>query len=134
MQSASSTARSHHLPRYPPPGPSQTPATKRKLSARIAARHILRGFIDGNRSDEAVQINHDAAAVRWLRDVSNGVAHLDITEPSRTPSRRPGDLGASSENVAQGLVGRPPHRSGPVLDGLLEAARRLGLRPGGPDV
>ena len=45
-----------------------------------------------------VQINRDAA-VRWLRDVANGVAHLDLTEAiADTFAPQLGsDLGASSD-------------------------------------
>ena len=80
-ESASATARSYLRARYPAAGAITDPGYKQAV-ARIAAHELLstRGFDpSGSRSDEAVQINRDAA-VRWLRDVSNGVAHLDITE------------------------------------------------------
>ena len=80
-ESASATARSYLRARYPAAGAITDPGYKQAV-ARIAAHELLstRGFDpSGSRSDEAVQLNRDAA-VRWLRDVSNGVAHLDITE------------------------------------------------------
>jgi len=99
-ESASSTARSYLRARYPNAGAITDPGYKQAV-ARIAAHELLstRGFDpSGNRSDEAVQINRDAA-VRWLRDVSNGVAHLDITESiADTFAPQLGsDLGASSD-------------------------------------
>ena len=100
-ESASSTARSYLRARYPSAGTITDPGYKQAV-ARIAAHELLstRGFDpSGNRSDEAVQINRDAA-VRWLRDVSNGVAHLDITESiADTFAPQLGsDLGASSDD------------------------------------
>lgn len=99
-ETASATARSYLRARYPSAGAITDPAYKQAV-ARIAAHELLstRGFDpSGNRSDEAVQINRDAA-VRFLRDVSNGIAHLDITETiaDSFPVALGGDLGAQSE-------------------------------------
>ena len=80
-ETASATARSYLRARYPGVATIADPGYKQAV-ARIAAHELLstRGFDpSANRSDEVVQINRDAA-VRWLRDVANGVAHLDITE------------------------------------------------------
>ena len=80
-ESASAIARSYLRARYPSAGAITDPGYKQTV-ARIAAHELLstRGFDpSGSRSDEAVQLNRDAA-VRWLRDVSNGVAHLNIAE------------------------------------------------------
>ena len=80
-ESASAIARSYLRARYPSAGAITDPGYKQAV-ARIAAHELLstRGFDpSGSRSDEAVQLNRDAA-VRWLRDVSNGVAHLDVAE------------------------------------------------------
>jgi len=80
-ESATATARSYLRARYPAAGTIADPGYKQAV-ARIAAHELLstRGFDpSGSRSDEAVQLNRDAA-VKWLRDVSNGIAHLDLTE------------------------------------------------------
>jgi phage gp36-like protein len=99
-ESATSTARSYLRARYPTAGAITDPGYKQAV-ARIAAHELLstRGFDpSGSRSDEAVQINRDAA-VRWLRDVSNGVAHLDITETIAETFAvvLAGDLGITSD-------------------------------------
>ena len=99
-ESASATARSYLRARYPGAGAITDPGYKQAV-ARIAAHELLstRGFDpSANRSDEVVQMNRDAA-VRWLRDVSNGVAHLDVTETiaESFPVVLGGDLGASSD-------------------------------------
>ena len=80
-ESATATARSYLRARYPSAGAITDPGYKQAV-ARIAVHELLstRGFDpSSSRSDEAVQLNRDAA-IRWLRDVSNGVAHLDLTE------------------------------------------------------
>lgn len=99
-ESASSTARSYLRARYPTAGAITDPGYKQAV-ARIAAHELLstRGFDPSNNgSDAAVQANRDAA-VRWLRDVSNGVAHLDITESIAESFAvvLGSDLGASSD-------------------------------------
>lgn len=99
-ESASSTARSYLRARYPAAGTITDPGYKQAV-ARIAAHELLstRGFDPHNNgSDAAVQANRDAA-VRWLRDVSNGVAHLDVAETiaESFPVVLGGDLGASSD-------------------------------------
>ena len=99
-ESATSTARSYLRARYPTAGAITDPGYKQAV-ARIAAHELLstRGFDpSGSRSDEAVQINRDAA-VRWLRDVSNGVAHLNITETIAETFAvvLAGDLGITSD-------------------------------------
>lgn len=80
-ESATATARSYLRARYPTAGAIADSGYKQAI-ARIAAHELLstRGFDpSGSRSDEAVQINRDLA-VRWLRDVANGVAHLDLPQ------------------------------------------------------
>lgn len=96
-ETASATARSYLRARYPGVATITDPGYKQAV-ARIAAHELLstRGFDpSGSRSDEAVQLNRDAA-VRWLRDVSNGVAHLDIGETASdtftTYLAAPGDV------------------------------------------
>lgn len=80
IEAASSKARSYLRARYPNAGAITDPAYK-KAVARIATFEILstRGFNPGDGADEVVVKNNDAA-LRWLRDVSNGVAHLDLHE------------------------------------------------------
>lgn len=100
-ESASATARSYLRARYPNAGTITDPGYKQAV-ARIAAHELLstRGFDpSGNRSDEAVQLNRDAA-VRWLRDVSSGVAHLDLAETiaESFPVVLGGDLGVNSDD------------------------------------
>ena len=100
-ESATATARSYLRARYPSAGAITDPGYKQAV-ARIAAHELLstRGFDPSNNgSDAVVQINRDAA-MRWLRDVSNGVAHLDITESiADTFAPQLGsDLGASSDD------------------------------------
>ena len=99
-ESASAIARSYLRARSPGAGSITDPGYKQAV-ARIAAHELLstRGFDpSANRSDEVVQINRDAA-VRWLRDVANGVAHLDITETiaESVAVVLGGDLGITSD-------------------------------------
>lgn len=81
IDASSATARSYLRARYPGLGTVTDPAYKSAV-ARIATQRLLstRGFAPSqNNSDEVVQINHDTA-MRWLRDVANGVAHIDVPE------------------------------------------------------
>ena len=80
LEASSATARSYLRARYPNLGTVADPAYKSAV-ARIATHRLLstRGFDPARGNDEVVLLNHDAA-MRWLRDVANGVAHLAIPE------------------------------------------------------
>lgn len=56
------------------------PAYKGAL-AKVCTHRLLstRGYDPDKGADVVVQMNHDAS-LRFLRDVANGVAHLDVTE------------------------------------------------------
>ena len=75
------------------------PAYKGAL-AKVCTHRCLstRGYRPGEGPDELVLANHDAA-MRFLRDVSNGVAHLDVSEAiaDTFAPQLGGDLGASSD-------------------------------------
>jgi len=81
INAASSKARSYLRARYPNAG-TITDVGYKEAVAKIATHMALstRGF-DPQRGGDEVVIENAAAAVRWLRDVSNGVAHLDVPEP-----------------------------------------------------
>ena len=75
------------------------PAYKGAL-AKVATHRVLstRGYRPGEGPDELVLSNHDAA-MRFLRDISNGVAHLDVSEAiaDTFAPQLGGDTGASSD-------------------------------------
>ena len=81
IDASSATARRYLRERYPGIGIITDPAYKSAV-ARIVTQRLLstRGYAPSqNHNDEVVQINHDTS-MRWLRDVANGVAHLDVPE------------------------------------------------------
>ena len=82
---ASGKARSYLRSRYPTAG-AITDVSYKEAVASIAVYSLLsvRGFDpQGNGADANVQLRYDAA-IRWLRDVANEVAHLDIAENDAT--------------------------------------------------